>query len=60
MQNRDGKINAVDVQLVINAALGIDISESCDCDPDNADVNCDGKVDAVDVQLVINAALGSI
>jgi len=50
--NRDGVVNAVDVQLVINAALGIDIGGL------NADVNGDGFVNAVDVQLVINAALG--
>jgi len=50
--NRDGQVNAVDVQLVINAALGIVIGDF------NADVNGDGVVNAVDVQLVINAALG--
>ncbi len=49
--NGDGAINATDVQLVINAALGIDI-------PFDADVNNDGAVNATDVQLVINAALG--
>lgn len=49
--NRDGKVDAVDVQLVINAVLDIDI-EGLD-----ADVNDDGEVNAVDVQLVINAAL---
>ncbi|MBI4557673.1 MAG: carboxypeptidase regulatory-like domain-containing protein, partial [Candidatus Hydrogenedentes bacterium] len=46
-----GDVNAVDVQLVINAALSI--STGFDCD-----VNDSGNVDAVDVQLVINAALG--
>jgi len=50
--NGDGQVNAVDVQLVINAALGIDIGGM------NADINGDGQVNAVDVQLVINAALG--
>ena len=50
--NGDGAVNAVDVQLVINAALGISIA------PFNADVNGSGSVNAVDVQLVINAALG--
>jgi len=50
--NGDGAVNAVDVQLVINAALGLSIA------PFNADVNGDGAVNAVDVQLVINAALG--
>ena len=49
--NGDGVVNAVDVQLVINAALGIEGEF-------NADINGDGVVNAVDVQLVINAALG--
>ncbi len=49
--NGDGIVNAVDVQLVINAALGIDTGYNCD-------VDSDGVVNAVDVQLVINAALG--
>ncbi|MBI4556424.1 MAG: SBBP repeat-containing protein [Candidatus Hydrogenedentes bacterium] len=44
-------VDAVDVQLVINAALGLGISG-------DADINKDGNVDAVDVQIVINAALG--
>lgn len=48
----DGLINAVDVQLVINGALGLDIGAA------DADVDNDGDVDAVDVQLVINGALG--
>jgi len=52
--NRDGNVNAVDVQLVINAALGLPINPF----DDNADVNNSGGVNAVDVQLVINAALG--
>ncbi|MBI4558445.1 MAG: carboxypeptidase regulatory-like domain-containing protein [Candidatus Hydrogenedentes bacterium] len=47
-----GGVDAVDVQLVINAALSIDIGGL------DADVNDDGNVNAVDVQLVINAALG--
>ena len=49
--NGDGVVNALDVQLVINAALGIEIEF-------DADANGDGQVNAVDVQLVINAALG--
>jgi len=51
--NCDSFINAIDVQLVINAALGIAIDPAF-----NADINRDGPVNAVDVQLVINAALG--
>ncbi len=47
----DMVINAVDVQLVINGALGI----SADVE---TDVNGDDVTNAVDVQLVINAALG--
>jgi len=49
--NGDDHIDALDVQLVINGALGIDIGHF---DPD---VNRDGQVNALDVQLVINAAL---
>lgn len=51
--NGDGIVNAVDVQLVINAALGIPLAPGHD-----ADIDGDGKINAVDVQLVINAALG--
>jgi hypothetical protein len=46
-----GDTDAVDVQLVINAALGIEALPS-------ADIDNNGEVDAVDVQLVINGALG--
>lgn len=51
--NGDGTVDAVDVQLVINAALGNEIDFDF-----NADANSDGQVNAVDIQLVINAALG--
>jgi len=50
--NYSGSVDAVDVQLVINGALGIDVA------PVDPDINGDGAVNAVDVQLVINAALG--
>jgi hypothetical protein len=50
--DHDGHTNAVDVQFVINKALGIAIGGR------DADVNHDNQVNAVDVQLVINAALG--
>jgi hypothetical protein len=50
--NGDTSVTAVDVQLVINGALGIDIA------PLNADVDLTGSTDAVDVQLIVNAALG--
>ncbi|MBI5093233.1 MAG: hypothetical protein HZB26_12435 [Candidatus Hydrogenedentes bacterium] len=48
-----GHVDATDVQLVINAALGIPITGA-------SDINHDGQTDAVDVQLVINAALGFV
>lgn len=47
----DGTVGAADVQIVINAALGISVDYDCDLD-------ASGAVNAVDVQLVINAALG--
>ena len=49
--NNDGVINAVDVQLVINAALGLPVEGE-------PDIDGSGKVNAVDVQLVINGVLG--
>ena len=48
--NHDGSINVVDVQLVINQALGF---AAC-----SADLNSDGVCNIVDVQRVISAALG--
>jgi len=48
-----GSVDATDVQLVINAALSLEVPPGCDCDVDNS-----GAVDATDIQLVINAALG--
>ena len=49
--NGDAAVNAVDVQLVINAALALLTGYDCD-------VNCDNTINAVDVQKVINCALG--
>ena len=49
--NDSGAVDAIDVQLVINEAIGINT-------PFDADVNADGNTNAVDVQLIINAALG--
>ena len=49
--NSDTLLNAIDVQLVINAALGL-------FNYAPTDLNSDGKVNAVDVQLIINAVLG--
>lgn len=50
--NGDDSVNAVDIQLVINGALGLDVGST------DTDVNNDGTTNAVDLQLVINAALG--
>lgn len=49
--NCDGQVNAVDVQLVINAIMGLPV-------PVPTNVNGVGGVNAVDLQLVINAAMG--
>jgi len=51
--NGDDRVDALDVQLVINGALGLAVGDECD-------INEDDRVDALDVQLVINAALGLI
>lgn len=53
--NRDGTVNALDIQIVINAVLGLPI-------PDYAepDVSGNGRVDAMDIQRVINAVLGTL
>ncbi|HOF39761.1 MAG TPA: PKD domain-containing protein [Candidatus Hydrogenedentes bacterium] len=50
--NRDGRVDAVDVQLVINGALKLPLPPGL-----NTDVNGDGVTNAVDIQRVINAAL---
>lgn len=50
--NWDGVVNALDLQLTVNAVLGVDIS------PYSGDVNDDGHANAVDVQLVVNEVLG--
>lgn len=50
--NKDGVVDAVDVQLVVNAAIGIPIPYDA-----NVSGDPDGRVTAVDVQMVINAAL---
>lgn len=51
--NGDGLVNAIDVQLVVNAVLGVTLHPGF-----APDVNIDQWVNAVDVQLVVNAALG--
>jgi probable HAF family extracellular repeat protein len=52
--NRDESVNAADVQLCVNAVLGVDVGDAA------PDLNLDGRVDAVDVQLVVNAVLGML
>jgi Metallo-peptidase family M12/Dockerin type I domain len=49
--NRDGQVNIVDTQLLINVILGAVCSGSCD-------VNGDGRVDVVDFQKLVNVILG--
>ncbi|MBI4558457.1 MAG: carboxypeptidase regulatory-like domain-containing protein [Candidatus Hydrogenedentes bacterium] len=48
--NSTGQVDAVDVQLVINGALGLAVVPL-------GDIDYGGIIDAVDVQMVINAAL---
>ncbi len=52
--NQDGFLDAMDIQLVINAALGIEIDPRFDA---NVDGDPEGLVNAIDIQLVINAVL---
>lgn len=51
----NGSVNAVDIQRVINASLGIGTPQEIAA----ADINEDGVVDATDIQLAILAALGT-
>ena len=53
--NDDGVVDAQDLQLVINAVLGLPIEPYGETD---MDVNNDGEVNALDIQLVINIILG--
>ncbi len=50
--NGDGKVNALDIQMVINDA----VQESTYY---RWDINGDGKVNALDIQMVINAAVAT-
>jgi Zn-dependent metalloprotease len=52
--NLDGNINATDVQLVVEAVLGLNKAVAKDI---KADTNGDGEVNAADVQTVVNEAL---
>jgi len=49
--NRDGVVDARDVQLVINGVLGMDV-------PVPVDVTGSGSANAMDIQKTINALLG--
>jgi len=49
--NHDQKTDAVDVQSIINAVLGLGT-------PHDVDVTCSGGVDSVDIQAAVNAVLG--
>lgn len=50
--DRDGTVNSIDIQLVINRVLNVGGTGM------DTDVNNDGKTDSVDIQLVILAVLG--
>jgi len=56
--NNDGKVDAVDLQLVINAALGADPTLTAGAGAPNCDADRSGSVNAVDLQIVIGAAFG--
>ena len=51
--NSDGKTDATDIQLVVNAVLQFKGYKATF----NSDVNGDGKVDALDIQAIVNSAL---
>lgn len=51
----NGSVNAIDIQRVINASLGLGTPQEIAA----ADINEDGVVDAADIQLAILAALGT-
>jgi len=48
----NGRVDAVDIQLVVNALLGLPVPLNCDVDG--------GGMSATDLQLVVNAALGRV
>ena len=54
--NADGKVNAVDAQKVLKAAVGKD--KLTDKQKKSADMNADGKVNAVDAQQILKRAVG--
>lgn len=48
-----GSVNAIDVQLVVNAVLGFPV-------PYRTDLDFSGATNALDIQLVVNAVLGIV
>jgi len=52
--NNDVRVDAIDVQLVVNRVLGLD----CSYPAESMDLDHDSRCNAVDVQIVINSALG--
>jgi hypothetical protein len=50
--NGDGRTDASDIQLVVNASLGLPVDF-------NADINGDQRIDAADIQITIAIALGT-
>lgn len=53
--NGDGKVDAVDIQIVAGAVL--DSAKALEKAVKSPDINGDGKVNAADLQLVVNRAL---
>lgn len=54
--NNDGKVNAVDAQLVLKASVGK--ANLTDKQKKTADMNADGKVNAVDAQQILKRSVG--
>ena len=54
--NKDGKVNAVDSQLVLQASVGK--KKLTDEQNKIADMNADGKVNAVDAQTILKRSVG--
>lgn len=50
--NGDGEVNALDIQLIINACVA-------DSEEEDYDINKDGRVDGLDIQTVINVSAAS-
>ncbi len=52
--NRDGQVNALDLQILSNVILG---QQQC---PGNCDLNHDGKIDSLDSSILLDVILGII